>query len=199
MGFPILVGLHLYIESRPCFLVWTDTCPTNRLPKPPTHHMYVPVWWLTRHWGPLGWGTMEAKKTEPKLKQSQDHGVEVCTLDNTSTPCRFGKLELSWAGKIDEVILLRLLISSSTVNDLIMMADDILGQVLLHDDVIKWKHFPRYWPFVRGIHRSPVVSPHKDQWRGALMVSLICAWTNGWVNNLDVVIWKVIALIMTSR
>ena len=22
-----------------------------------------------------------------------------------------------------------------------------------HDDVIKWKHFPRYWPFVRGIHR----------------------------------------------
>ena len=28
-------------------------------------------------------------------------------------------------------------------------------------DVIKWKHFPRYWPFVRGIHRSPVNSPHK--------------------------------------
>ena len=25
-----------------------------------------------------------------------------------------------------------------------------------HDDIIKWKHFPRYWPFVRGIHRSPV-------------------------------------------
>ena len=22
-----------------------------------------------------------------------------------------------------------------------------------HDDVIKWKHFPRYWSFVRGIHR----------------------------------------------
>ena len=34
-----------------------------------------------------------------------------------------------------------------------------------HDDVIKWKHFPRYWPFVRGIHRSPVNSPHKGQWR----------------------------------
>ena len=37
---------------------------------------------------------------------------------------------------------------------------------LCHDDVIKWKHFPRYWPFVRGIHRSPVISPHKGQWRG---------------------------------
>ena len=32
-----------------------------------------------------------------------------------------------------------------------------------HDDVIKWKHFPRYWPFV--------------------MFSLICVWINGWVNN----------------
>ena len=32
---------------------------------------------------------------------------------------------------------------------------------LCHDDVIKWKHFPRYWPFVRGIHRSPVNSLHK--------------------------------------
>ena len=46
----------------------------------------------------------------------------------------------------------------------------------IHDDVIKWKYFPRYWPFVRGIHRLPVNSPHKGQWRGALMFSLICAW-----------------------
>ena len=54
-----------------------------------------------------------------------------------------------------------------------------------HDDVIKWKHFPRYWPFVRGIHRSPVNSTHKGQWRGALMLPLICVWTNAWVNNRD--------------
>ena len=33
--------------------------------------------------------------------------------------------------------------------------------IQFHDDVIKWKHFPRYWPFVRVIHRSPVNSPHK--------------------------------------
>ena len=38
-----------------------------------------------------------------------------------------------------------------------------------YDDVIKWKHFLRYWPFVQGIHRSPVNSPHKGKWRGALM------------------------------
>ena len=54
-----------------------------------------------------------------------------------------------------------------------------------YDDVIKWKHFPRYWPFVWGIHRSPVNSPHKGQWRGALMFSLISVWINGWVNSRD--------------
>ena len=43
--------------------------------------------------------------------------------------------------------------------------------------------FPRYWPFARGIHRSSVNSPHKGQWRGALMFSMICAWINDWVNN----------------
>ena len=53
----------------------------------------------------------------------------------------------------------------------------------LHDDVIKWKHFPRYCPFVLGIHRSPVNSPHKGQRRGALIFSLIWASINGWVNN----------------
>ena len=55
--------------------------------------------------------------------------------------------------------------------------------IIVHDDVIKWKHFPRYWPFVRGIHRSPVNFPHEGQWRGALMFSLICAWINCWANN----------------
>ena len=33
-----------------------------------------------------------------------------------------------------------------------------------HDDVIRWKHFPRYWPVTGEF-------PHKGQWRGALMFS----------------------------
>ena len=45
---------------------------------------------------------------------------------------------------------------------------------LCHVEVIKWKHFPCYWPFVRGIHRAPVNSLHKGQWRRALAFSLIC-------------------------
>ena len=57
---------------------------------------------------------------------------------------------------------------------------------VLHDDVIRWKHLMRYWPFVRVIHRSPANSPHKGQWRRALMFSLICGCINGWVNNGEV-------------
>ena len=32
-------------------------------------------------------------------------------------------------------------------------------KMFYNDDVIKWKPFPRCWPTVRGIHRSPVDSP----------------------------------------
>ena len=42
-------------------------------------------------------------------------------------------------------------------------------------------HFPRYCPFVRDRDRPP----HKGQWRGPLMFSLICVWSNSWANNGD--------------
>ena len=55
-------------------------------------------------------------------------------------------------------------------NDVILYA--------LHANLAWWRHqmetFPRYWPFVCGIHRSPLNSPHKGQWQGALIFSLIC-------------------------
>ena len=38
----------------------------------------------------------------------------------------------------------------------------------------KSKHYPRSWPFVTEIHRSPVDSPLKGQWRGTLVFSLTC-------------------------
>ena len=50
-----------------------------------------------------------------------------------------------------------------------------------------WRHqmetFSALLAICAGIHRSPVNSPHKGQWRVALMFSLICVWINGWVNN----------------
>ena len=77
--------------------------------------------------------------------------------------------------------MFRMLSSSSPGANCWSLVDDMCT----HDDVIKWKHFPCYWPFVRGIQRSLVDFPHKGQWCGALMFSLICAWTNGWANKRD--------------
>ena len=60
--------------------------------------------------------------------------------------------------------------------------------MVYHDNFINGNIYRvRYWPFVRGIHRSPVKSHDKGQWRGALMFCLICAWTNGWTNYRDAV------------
>ena len=83
-----------------------------------------------------------------------------------------------YLGFADEVILY--------LFDITWLTFDMFSEkkTLCYDDVIKWKHLPRYWSFVRGIHRSPVNSQHKGQWRGALMFSLICVWINGWINNL---------------
>ena len=53
-----------------------------------------------------------------------------------------------------------------------------------HYDVINWKHFLRYWPFVRGIHRWPVDSPHKGPVTTQTFdVTLLLVWTNGWTNT----------------
>ena len=52
-----------------------------------------------------------------------------------------------------------------------------------HYDVITWKRFSHYCPFVRGILRSPVDSPHKGQWFGAFMFPLMPARTDCWTNN----------------
>ena len=60
------------------------------------------------------------------------------------------------------------------------------------------KHFPRYWPLVRGIRLSPVNSPHKGQWRGALMFFFLSApeYTVERITRLT--IWDTIVLIVTS-
>ena len=76
--------------------------------------------------------------------------------------------------------------SLDKANDVVTVNCDTLVFWWAHADVIKWKHFPRYWPFLRGIHKSHVNSQHKRQWRGALMFSLICAWMDSWVNKLNV-------------
>ena len=52
-----------------------------------------------------------------------------------------------------------------------------------------WRHqmetFSALLALCAGNSPVPVNSPHKGQWRGALMFSLICARINDWVNNRD--------------
>ena len=45
--------------------------------------------------------------------------------------------------------------------------------------------FPRYWPYVRGMHPSPMDSSHKGQWRKTFLFSSNCSCENGWANNRD--------------
>ena len=54
--------------------------------------------------------------------------------------------------------------------------------LIIHDDVMKWKHFPRYWPLCGEFtcHRLIPLTKASD---AKLWYSLICAWTNGWVNK----------------
>ena len=64
-----------------------------------------------------------------------------------------------------------------------------------HYDVIKWKHFPRYWPFVRGIHRSPVNSPHNGQWLDVFLdlrlnKPLSKHWWIWWFETLSRPLWR---------
>ena len=72
----------------------------------------------------------------------------------------------------------------------------VINDYWSYDDVIQWKHFPLYWPFVWGIHRPPVNSPHKGQWRGALVFSLICLnkrlskqWWDWWFETPSLSLW----------
>ena len=55
--------------------------------------------------------------------------------------------------------------------------------ITVHNDVIKWKYFPRYWHFVWAIHRSPVNSPHKGQWHGASILFLFDLRLNKWFSK----------------
>ena len=67
-----------------------------------------------------------------------------------------------------------------------------------HDDVLKWEHFPRYWPFVRGICRSSVV-PRTKASNTELWLFLRCTPEQTAEQTVEMpVIWDAMVLIMTS-
>ena len=105
-----------------------------------THRLYVCV--------------VSGRIMEPWYHQTRIIGVPVNRqLHSPSLVCGGQKQEAGWRKKKHALV----------TGDCVCRIVSGVGR----DDVIKWKHFPRYWPFVRGIHRSPVESPHKGQWLGA--------------------------------
>ena len=63
-----------------------------------------------------------------------------------------------WAGQLSEKWS-----NLGNIHWYTIWASNVSANGLLHDDVIKWKHFPHYWPFVLEIHQSPVNSHHRSQ------------------------------------
>ena len=53
----------------------------------------------------------------------------------------------------------------------------------IYDDVITWKRFPRFWPFVRGIHLSHAEFPQKRPSSEALMFPLMLVYRHCWTNS----------------
>ena len=110
------------------------------------------------------------------VPDSKVHGANMGPIWGQQDPCRPHVCPMSFA------IWGRMRAQSGQVN--VSVSSIQWCDKSVHDDVIKWKHLPRYWAFVRGIHRSPRI-PQQRQVTRSLDVSLICVWLNGWVNNRD--------------
>ena len=59
-------------------------------------------------------------------------------------------------------------LKKNNVNSLILM----FGWIKLYDNVMIWKRFLHYWPFVGGIYRWPFDSPHK--WSVMRIFDILC-------------------------
>ena len=69
-------------------------------------------------------------------------------------------------------------------NEIIIVSHEERSHLRLqyHDDAIRWKHFPRYWHFVRGISdRWISLTKAGDEELWCFLWS--APWMNGWVNN----------------
>ena len=110
--------------------------------------------------------TLSKPLHEPRLTNNQ-WGLVALTRWQFAEMLKIPTLDMSYWFKIYS----RLSQEPKNQDDLSLMTPEHFNIVtcyyfIFHDDVIKWNHFPRYWLFVRRIHRSPLNSPHKGQRRG---------------------------------
>ena len=77
----------------------------------------------------------------------------------------------------------------------------VVGDLRRHEAYVKSLQWPESKWWRHQMETFPVTGrfPHKGQWRGTLMFSLICVWTNGWANNRNAGdFWDAIVHIMAS-
>ena len=88
-------------------------------------------------------------------RQTRDYHVGVCIYFNNHILFGRGRITCCNMKRNDNIStpLPQLIFTTATLLQVARIVF-ITAEVRFHDDVIKWKHFPRYWPFVRGIHRS---------------------------------------------
>ena len=111
------------------------------------------------------------------------NGAPITPLGNRDEPTKLAYVNTAYATKTQHVLLSLRDVVPFIVYDIKNGSRDFLVYFSVSLSHHQMETFPRYWPSVRGIHRSPGNSLHKGQWRGALILSFICACIKRWVNN----------------
>ena len=168
-------GVHQikHQSSAPlAFVRGTYRCPLDSIHNGPE---YVSIWW--RHHAITSTSALRqlSLSTTRPLVQS----VSNLTAMKPSTlpqPC--------WESTQHKLSLMRTICSCYHVivlhrHSLSLLCVTLTTKTLPRDDAIGWKRLPCYWPFMRGIQRSPVDSPYKGSLTLALVPSLILAYWKG--------------------
>ena len=122
-------------------------------------------------------------KEWPRAPNKKDNEVHVS--DRLPTSCAY-----TWARRSRNAIC-RINCQGEMINENTFDKNDSEGWLILNilGNIPWWRHememFSTLLALCEGNHQPPVDSPHKSQWRGVLMFSLICAWTNGWAITRD--------------
>ena len=162
MGFPILVRWHLHIESGPCGQWWGHEWRNS-----PAYYMLscmsctkvtqvclqavkVKCGLTVHEW-------MNGLVTDKKPPQTQCNTINIKLTDILFFPFRMKKSTMDvliHRGSIDYLLILIYCYHNCVIFTLYVSRhhNDNCGCSVdeVHDDVITWKPFPHYWPFVRG-------------------------------------------------
>ena len=124
---------------------------------------------------------------EMNCLNSTDNDTQQNVLDNYNT----FHIEAKWHHISDWHSIWHYIVYSTKTPGVEYSADCDLTQknpynARMGDDVIKRKYFPRYWPIVREIHRSPVNTLTKASDAGLWYFrwsAFSLVWINSWVND----------------